>query len=584
MKKISKIIKILFAFGMIFSQLNYPLTVFAETISQDNSSVEDTTEYYHIYGSSLNMTVSGLISGTDIGNEFNVSGSATDKTVYFAPTVYYGSETEIVAKVNDSEISSENGIYSFDFSQVDYGKYTVSFELLTVENGTKVDNISLVVNYIESETTEDETDNNETDDELENDTNGDEEANLENGDESSNQDNYTVTVAGDNAKLDVSIDKSSLTLNENDGIYYVSCDATELKFIPTVINNGDKEYDISFGIETDNDSDLSDVEVNISEDGSYLLSLENMLDGTYTLTFKLNESDSLVAGVSIIINLDTSSCNVEEEPSEEVSSDNNVSNVTLSTGTLDKEINDTDTYYVINVDSYVTSITLGGVLSSDKATADGFGEYTLTGDHTIILVSVTAEDGSVREYTFEVVKNYGVGGGVDLPEETKKEEVKTTTTLSTISYSSDSYLDDLIIDGYEIEFDRDTYSYTITVGSDVDSLDITAVLSDMNATYAVYGNSDFQEGENVVTIVVTAEDGSTSTYTITVNKEAKTTEKVESSEEEKGSGSVAKTVVIILIILVIIGLIYLIFKDDSEEDEEYSPKNKSSNKSKKKKN
>lgn len=180
-------------------------------------------------------------------------------------------------------------------------------------------------------------------------------------------------------------------------------------------------------------------------------------------------------------------------------------------------------------------------------------------------------------------------------EEAPKEEVKTETTEKTpentttvvrptvytkksVVLSSDNLIKSLTIKGHDIKFDKNTYEYSIKVDSKVSSLDLTVLLNDEKATYSIEGNDKFKTGENTVTITVKAEDGSTKTYTIKVTKEKAPKE----AEEEKEEKSSSKTIIIILIILVIIGLIYVIFKDDEEEQQEVKPASKKSNKSSKK--
>ena len=142
--------------------------------------------------------------------------------------------------------------------------------------------------------------------------------------------------------------------------------------------------------------------------------------------------------------------------------------------------------------------------------------------------------------------------------------VNTVTVVEDVALSDDNYISSLEIDGYDIDFDMYTYEYNISVGSDVDSLDLSIVLNDSSASYVVNGNSDFSEGSNTVEIVVTASDGTERTYTINVDKEA--SQDVSDDTEEEESSNISRTVIIILIVLVIIGLIYVIFKDDDDTD------------------
>ena len=69
-------------------------------------------------------------------------------------------------------------------------------------------------------------------------------------------------------------------------------------------------------------------------------------------------------------------------------------------------------------------------------------------------------------------------------------------------------------------FDKNNYNYTINLDNQYKKLSIAnIVMVDPNATYEIFGNVKLNTGENVVTIVTTAEDGKTHiTYTFRVNR------------------------------------------------------------------
>lgn len=69
------------------------------------------------------------------------------------------------------------------------------------------------------------------------------------------------------------------------------------------------------------------------------------------------------------------------------------------------------------------------------------------------------------------------------------------------------------------EFDPETTKYTMTVGTDVTKLNIKAVVEDEKSKLDISGNEDLKLGENIIKLVVTAEDETARTYTITVTKE-----------------------------------------------------------------
>ncbi|MDY3231744.1 MAG: cadherin-like beta sandwich domain-containing protein [Clostridiaceae bacterium] len=69
------------------------------------------------------------------------------------------------------------------------------------------------------------------------------------------------------------------------------------------------------------------------------------------------------------------------------------------------------------------------------------------------------------------------------------------------------------------QFSPDVDTYSVTVGTDVEKLIVTAQCTDENATNVVSGYEDLQMGENRVTCKVTAQDGETTKeYVIVVTK------------------------------------------------------------------
>lgn len=65
-------------------------------------------------------------------------------------------------------------------------------------------------------------------------------------------------------------------------------------------------------------------------------------------------------------------------------------------------------------------------------------------------------------------------------------------------------------------FSPSVTSYTVNVGSDVTVCTISADTQDSNAVISVSGSKDLKTGKNVRSVTVTAENGTTKTYTITI--------------------------------------------------------------------
>lgn len=96
----------------------------------------------------------------------------------------------------------------------------------------------------------------------------------------------------------------------------------------------------------------------------------------------------------------------------------------------------------------------------------------------------------------------------------------TTTTPVEVKKSTDSTLSALSIKEGKItpEFKKDVKEYALTIPYETSAVNVTATPTDSKASVAVSGNKDLKEGENKVTVKVTAEDRSTSEYIIKVTR------------------------------------------------------------------
>lgn len=86
------------------------------------------------------------------------------------------------------------------------------------------------------------------------------------------------------------------------------------------------------------------------------------------------------------------------------------------------------------------------------------------------------------------------------------------------------------------EFSPEVLDYEASVDADADSLYYSYALQDEKARMSVRGGDNLSEGENDVSFIVTAEDGSVREYKVTVTKETKEqTEQREDEENDKAS-------------------------------------------------
>ena len=192
------------------------------------------------------------------------------------------------------------------------------------------------------------------------------------------------------------------------------------------------------------------------------------------------------------------------------------------------------------------------------------------------------------------------------------EEVKVEFVVNA---SNNNNLSTLTVAGQIIELVEGQLEYEITVGSDVTVADVEAMLENVSANItSIVSPEELVEGENIITITVTAENGDVKVYTVKVIRETskeettqteynnnyqdynndtndeednKVSTEIDDNEEDddeiddikEEESNVSRIVIIILILLVIAGLIYLIFKD--EDDEETMRVNKDINRLKK---
>lgn len=87
------------------------------------------------------------------------------------------------------------------------------------------------------------------------------------------------------------------------------------------------------------------------------------------------------------------------------------------------------------------------------------------------------------------------------------------------SYSKNNYLSSLKVDDYELspKFDKNTLEYSLELDSTVEKINVSASVEDRTASLFGAGEKELIEGENLIEIVVTAQNGNTRKYIIKAN-------------------------------------------------------------------
>lgn len=229
-----------------------------------------------------------------------------------------------------------------------------------------------------------------------------------------------------------------------------------------------------------------------------------------------------------------------------------LSGINISVGNMDQTFaSDIMEYTITGVKDTINSITLTPNCDNNCSWAitcptggcsvSNTRRVTLQNGANKVAINVTSEDGSANKtYILNVYRGEVV--------------------------ASSAYLSELKISDGTItpNFDSMTNDYTITVGLDVEKLDIITTTEDPSAEVIIKGNDKLIEGENTVTITVTSSDGENKqVYTILVNKEEIDEEEKEDDKKEVVTTPVKKkknnTWLIILLSVLGLALIIVVF-------------------------
>ena len=178
------------------------------------------------------------------------------------------------------------------------------------------------------------------------------------------------------------------------------------------------------------------------------------------------------------------------------SGENSLSSLSVNVGKIEFDSKKTD--YTVIVDNDVTEVKIDAKAKSSKASVSGMGTVKLKDGYNEIKVVVTAENGSKKTYTINIVKNVE------------------DTDISDLSNNND--LKTLYIEGYNINFTSSKKNYYLNVDESIIKLNIEAVSDDPKAKVVINNIDNLVNGENIITIDVIAENGDLKTYKIIVNK------------------------------------------------------------------
>ena len=220
--------------------------------------------------------------------------------------------------------------------------------------------------------------------------------------------------------------------------------------------------------------------------------------------------------------------------------------------------NKNKTSYSVTVPNDVDSLKVVYKTENAKAKVVVTGNNDLEVGSNAIKVVVTAEDGKTKKtYTIKVTK-------------LATEDSKPGNLIDDEDDSTSLYLDSLSLKGLEItpEFKKNVYSYEATIDmdtNDMSKVDVEAETSNKKATVEITGNTDLQEGENVINVIVKSKTSSDQTvYQITVNKVSKASEVASSGKHIRKE----HIIIGLFIVAAVVAVIIIIKMNKGKKDEE----------------
>ena len=225
------------------------------------------------------------------------------------------------------------------------------------------------------------------------------------------------------------------------------------------------------------------------------------------------------------------------------------------------------TSYDVTVPNDVEEVEVYATAQDSKSKISGLGTKKLTEGLNDLSVVVTAEDGTEKIYTINVTREGVASSSSEEGETTGGEAVSSGEGLSSLK------IGDLELSP---AFSTNVYEYTAKYIGEGKELNVDAVATNSDYTVEITGNDNLQEGENIVTILVTAANGdNVATYQVTVNKslvdeEAIAREKEEAKKQEEQKKMIIIGVAVGVIVLIIVIAIIISHKRKKRWEQEYT--------------
>lgn len=178
------------------------------------------------------------------------------------------------------------------------------------------------------------------------------------------------------------------------------------------------------------------------------------------------------------------------------SANNYLSNLSIDKGSLN--FNKTTSSYTVILDNEVTSIKLSAIAEDIRSSISGTGTKNLKVYSNVFNIVVTAENGSKRTYSVNVVRRDADGNAGAL--------------------STNNKLSEINVLGCPLTFIADQLEYRCEVDNLTTKVEVSAKTDDPKASLVIGNVDELKVGDNPINITVTSESGDVKVYTIVVNR------------------------------------------------------------------
>ena len=182
--------------------------------------------------------------------------------------------------------------------------------------------------------------------------------------------------------------------------------------------------------------------------------------------------------------------------------------------------------FTTTVSSSSPLVTIEGSLSCSGAGVNGGANLSFEDSSNSIYsktFTYTAKANSTGTITCSTsgvrITDMSSGDWINLNNASTSVSVKDAVVIPPKEYSSNNYLEELSIDGFELspEFDKETLEYSVEVPNNTEKVIINAKKEDSTASVSGSGEVSVSEGANKIEVKVTAQNGNERVYVINVN-------------------------------------------------------------------